>query len=285
MRSWIKYQIDDSTDEVKRSTQDSLFSEHANAMGYGKENDVSEDKNKFFDKYYYNYHSGRLLNYDKFLRRCIKKSDKILSVASGRSANELRLLEEGYDMTCSDLERLPSYDHTKKLFPDYEFITLDILKQSTDRKYDCLVSLSLIYLFSNEQLNVFFCNLSKSCRENGCLILDSAGSPDNILSYFIHDILVKYETYLVRFLKNLFRNKKYGLTIQDFGYRRKDLEIVEIAKKNGFELIEQENSAFLAEFQRSRLLRDLIKIRLVKNIFSAIGKSVPYIRMYLFRKI
>jgi hypothetical protein len=104
------------------------------------------------------------------------------------------------------------------------------------------------------------------------------------LSYFIHDIFVKYETFLVRFLRNLFQNKKYGLSIQDFGYRRNDVEIVEIAKKNGFELIEQENFAFLVEFQRSRLLRDLIKIRLVKNIFAAIGKYVPYTRMFLFRK-
>ena len=103
MRSWIKYQIDDSTDKVTRSAKDSSFSEHADAMGYCEEGDVSEDKNKFFNKFYYNYHSGRLLNYDIFLRRHIKKTDKILSIASGRSANELKLLEEGYDITCSDI--------------------------------------------------------------------------------------------------------------------------------------------------------------------------------------
>ena len=75
------------------------------------------------------------------------------------------------------------------------------------------------------------------------------------------------------------------MTIQYFGYRRKDTEIKEIAKKNGFELIDQENFAFLVEFQRSRVLRDLIKIDFIKNIFGAIGRYIPYTRMYLLRKV
>jgi hypothetical protein len=284
MRNWTKYIINYSANQVTKSAQDSSFLEHANAMEYYGENDATDNKYDFFNKYFFNYHTGRLLNYDKFLRKHIKKSYRVLSVASGRSANELKLLEEGYDITCSDLEKLPSYENTKNLFPEYKFFTLNILRQPADHKYDCLISLSLIYLFSNDQLDLFFSNLYKSCEENGCLILDSAGSPDNLLSYFLHDFLVKYETFLVWFLRNLFQNKKYGLNIKDHGYRRNDLEIVEIAKKNGFELIEQENFAFLVEFQRSRLLRDLIKIRFINNIFAVIGKHVPYTRMFFFRK-
>ena len=75
------------------------------------------------------------------------------------------------------------------------------------------------------------------------------------------------------------------MTIQYFGYRRKDTEIKEIAKKNGFELIDQENFAFLVEFQRSRVLRDLIEINFIKNILGAIGRYIPYTRMYLLRKV
>ena len=37
-------------------------------MGYYEENEPGEDKNDFFNKFYYNYLSGRLLNYDKFLK-------------------------------------------------------------------------------------------------------------------------------------------------------------------------------------------------------------------------
>ena len=128
MRSWVKYEIVGSTDKVIKLAQDYSFSEHANTMGYYKENELGEDKSDFFNKFYYNYHSGRLLNYDKFLKKHIKKSDRVLSIASGMSANELKLLEEGYDITCSDLDKLPSYERTKNLFPEYNFFTLDILK-------------------------------------------------------------------------------------------------------------------------------------------------------------
>lgn len=113
MRSWVKDQIDTSTDKVIKLAQDYSFSEHANAMGYYEENELGEDKNDFFNKIYYNYHSGRLLNHDKFLKKQIKKSDRVLPIASGMSANELKLLEEGYDITCSDLDKLPSYKRTK----------------------------------------------------------------------------------------------------------------------------------------------------------------------------
>ncbi len=285
MRSWVKYQIDESTNKVIRLNQDSLFFEHANAMHYHKESELGEDKNDFFNKFYYNYHSGRLLNYNKFLKKHIKKSDRVLSIASGRSANELKLLEEGYNITCSDLETLPSYERAKNLFPEYNFFTLDILKQPAEDKFDCLVSLSLIYLFNDEQLDVFFSNLSKSCKENGALILDSAGSPDNLLSYLIHDILLKYETYMIRFLRNLFQKKKYGLSIQNFGYRHNNTEIIEIASRNGFKFIEQENFSFLIEFERSRILKKIIKINLVRRIFTVIGRRVPYTRMFLFKKM
>ena len=285
MINWKKYTIDYSTNKESRIDRDSSFADHAEAMGYYQIINVGDNKKEFFDKFFFNYHSGRLLNYDKFLRKHIKKSEKVLSVASGRSANEIKLLEEGYDITCSDLEKLPSYENIKRLFPSYNFFILDILKQSTDKKYDCLVSLSLIYLFSNDQLDVFFKNLYESCDEKGCLILDSAGSPDNLLSYFIHDILLKYEAYIIRFFKNIFRKKKCGLFVQDFGYRRKNIEIIEIARRNGFEIIEQENFSFLAEFERSRILRKLMKVYFIKLFFGLIGKYVPYIRMFFFKKV
>ena len=207
MRNWIKYHLDYSTVNVVNRPQEYTLPGQTNEMGYDKGGLEYENTDNFFQKYFYSYHSGRLLNYDKFLRKHIKKSYKVLSIASGRSANELKLLEDGYNVTCSDIVKLPSYECTKKLFPEYKFFTLDILKQPSDRKYDCLLSLSFIYLFNDEQLDIFFHNLSKSCKKNGYLILDSAGSPDNLLSYFIHDIIVKYETSLTRLFRNMFKKK------------------------------------------------------------------------------
>ena len=63
------------------------------------------------------------------------------------------------------------------------------------------------------------------------------------------------------------------------------MDIIKAAKRNCFELISQENYAFLTEFQRSWILRLLLKIRFIEKIFSAIGTHIPYTRMFLFRKV
>ena len=286
MRKWFKYSVNHSDNKVVIYPQDFSFAEHSEAMGGYETNDIYRTTDAFFQEYYYNFHLGRLEEYDKFLRKHIKKTDKVLSIASGRSANELKLLLGGYDITCSDLCMLPCYDDTKKLFPDYKFFTLNIIENPADRQYDSLISLSLIYLFDNRQLDCFFGNVSKSLKENGHLILDGGGSPDNLMSFFIHDVLLRLEVHLLRLLI-LVKNpgkKKYGLAIKHHGYRRTDNDIIEIAKKNGLELIDRENYAFLTEFARSRILSRLMRIPFMKRLFGLIGKNVPYIRMFLFRK-
>jgi len=286
MRKWFKYSVNYSDNKVVIYPQDFSFAEHSEAMGGYEANDIYRNKDVFFRKYYYNFHLGRLEEYDKFLRKHIKKTDEVLSIASGRSANELKLLHDGYDITCSDLCILPCYDDTRKLFPDYKFLTLNIIENPAGRQYDGLISLSLIYLFDNRQLDCFFGNVSRSLKENGHLILDGVGSPDNLMSFFIHDVLLKFEVHLSRLLillKNLGK-RKYGLAIKHHGYRRTDNEIIEIAKRNGLELIDRENYAFLTDFARSRILSLFMKIPFMKRLFGLIGKNVPYIRMFLFRK-
>lgn len=289
MRKWFKYSSrysDVSDPKIITCSQDSSYAEHAEGMGGYEPDAAYENKNSFFQKYYFNYHQGRLEGYDTFLRKHIKKTDRVLSVASGRSSNELRLLDEGYDITCSDLGIPPCLDATKKLFHNFKFFTLDIIESPAAHQYDGLISLGLIYLFDDRQLDNFFRNISKTLNNNGYLILDSSGSPDNLISFFIHDVLLKIEVHLLRFLVFLksVGQKKYGFTIKHHGYRRNDGEIIQIAEKNGFKLIDQDNYAFLIEFQRSAILRRLIKIPYCKQIFKMIGRHVPYTRMFLFRK-
>ena len=56
------------------------------------------------------------------------------------------------------------------------------------------------------------------------LFQDDNGQKWMILDYFVNDILVKYETNLVRFLRNLFHNKKYQreLTLKTQTFLRQD---------------------------------------------------------------
>ena len=66
---------------------DDDFNMHAKAMGGYESDEAYESKERFFDKYYYKLHAGRLKLYDVFIRKLhLKKEGMILSLASGRCA-------------------------------------------------------------------------------------------------------------------------------------------------------------------------------------------------------
>jgi hypothetical protein len=155
-----------------------------------------------------------------------------------------------------------------------------------DKKFDTIMCLSLIYLFDDEELSRFFLNVRKSLKAGGCLILDSSGSPDNFSSYFLHDIFLKYETALIRFVKYLVTGRLDGYVIKNFGYRRTNAEIITAAVKSGLHFKCMDNYAFKHDFMRSPILRKTIQMQpIIENAFDVFGKSMPYIRMFKFQKV
>lgn len=291
MRKWRKYLLEPSIKGRIYLGRDETFDDHAKAMGGYNPDESYTNKTAFLNKYFWGYHYGRLENYDNFIRKYLSRNGRILSIASGRCTNELFLMEDGYLITCSDLGIFTAYRQTKALFPQFDFIELNILKFPPPKKYDAIISLSLIYLFNEIELNTFFENISDGLETGGHLILDSAGSPDNFFSFFIHDIWLKYETFLVLFLKLIFKREVNGIIIKNFGFRRTDKEIIESAKRYNLELVVQENYAFITEFTRSRLFSKFLLKKAIKSgsilncIFSFLGKKIPYIRMYKFKKV
>lgn len=292
MRKWYKYTLDSSLAGRKRVLKDRTYYEHARSMGTLGGYDVDDaykSKQNFFNKYFFNYHLSRLEYYHIFLEKYLSKEEEILSVGSGRCANELYLAQEGYNITCSDLKILNAYKATVALFPNFKYIEYDILSGPADCKYDAIISLGLIYLFDEKELLRFFINVSESLKIGGHLVLDSAGSSDNLLSYTIHEVILKYETMLRRIVRFISEQKWYGLIVKDFGYRRTDKEIIDTARKANLELTDQENYAFLTEFSRSCLFYLLNKaLRFSSNwekLITIIGKNIPYIRMFNFKKL
>ncbi len=286
MQKWYKYFLDNTKPEVSCLPIDKHFNEHAKAMGGYNVDESYSNKNDFFEKHFHNFHDGRLICYDKFIRKHLKKWEETLSIGSGPCSNELYLMEDGFNITCSDLESV-NYEETISLFPNFKFVKLNILEGASERKYDTIVCLSCIYLFDDEELSSFFKNVSKSLNPKGHLILDSAGSSDDkILSNFIHDWFLRYETILKRIIKTVFKREKYRLIRKHFGYRRSDSEIIHLAAEAGLILREKENYAFLTEFRRSAIFNRLIySSSFVEKIAYEIGKSIPYIRMFYFEKI
>lgn len=285
MRYWYKYFISSSGRGIIHQAIDSDYSDHANSMGGYGEDASYVNKETFFKKYYYGYHLNRLEHYDDFLRKHLNKADVVLSIASGRCANELRLTEEGYHIVCSDLESPHAIQSTKKLFKHLDFIEYDVLKDEPRRQYSAVMCLSLIYLFDDKALNSFFHRINACLENKGILILDSAGSEDKWLSNFVHDIALKYETYLYWLLKSIINKGTFGIIKKHHGYRRTNDEIIRCALNNGFEIRDRQDYAFLTEFRRSIVFNLLIpQGSNAEKLFRHIGKRMPYIRMFCFQK-
>ncbi len=286
MRNWYKYSLSSGQKGSINLPLDQDFEDFKASMDGHESDNAYRSKKGFFDRHFF-YQLGRLGYYDEFIRKHLVKEENALSIGSGRCANELYLMEDGYNITCSDVERpAECYDQTKALFPDWNFVELDILDKPSQLKYDTIIALSLIYLFDDKHLLTFFKNVSDSLTPGGHLILDSAGSPDNIFSYLIHDVLLKYEIFLLRIIRMLRGRRIDGFIRKHHGYRRTDKEIGEPALAAGLRLVDKEYYAFLTEFRRSILLKNLLAYggRIPQSIFIRIGRLVPYIRMFYFEK-
>lgn len=285
MRKWIRYYLDGSMRGIKHKEIDDNFIDHSRHMGSYGPDESYESRETFFRKYFFGYHFRRLEYYDDFLRKHLPKGNDVLSVASGRSANELFLIKDGWRITCSDLDVISAYKDTKKLFPEFEFMKLNILTGPAPKAYDAMVVLSLIYLFDDEKLRTFFENVSKTLKPGGHLMLDSAGSSDNLLTFFLHDIYLRFETVFMRIVKSFSGEKMPALIIKHHGWRRTDWDIAGIAKDCDLEVVARENYAFLTEFRRSVVFNKIVRDgSWAERVFGIIGKKMPYVRMFKFRK-
>lgn len=263
MREWYKYSLE--------SNQQSMLDIPPGG--------VCSTKEDYFRKYLYGC-CDRLLHYDHFIRGHLGKHEEALSIGSGRCANELYLSEDGYDIVCSDLKHIIPLDLIVPLFPHFHHKALNILTEASGYKYDVVICLSVIYQFNDKQLFAFFRNVRASLQPSGYLILDGASSPNNLLSYFIHDLLLKYETYLYWLGKLVIKRKNDKVTKIHHGYRRTDAELVTLAQVAGFRLLDKKDYAFYTEFERSRLLR---KLSILKGLFAIMGRRIPYVRMFYFK--
>lgn len=288
MRRWYKYWLADTFTGRRYLAKDEAYDDHKAAMGGYTPDEAYRNKTDFFNSYFFGYHQNRLECYNFFLRKYLSKNDEILSIASGRCANELFLMEHGYKITCSDLGVPEALEETRKLFPGFKFLRFDVLSDpcNTKSKYDVIICLSLIYLFDEKDLACFFRNISENLKPGGRIILDSAASTDSLLSHMINEKILKYETMLIRLIKGISAHKRSGYIVKHMGYRRTDREIVNAAKQSGFHLCGKENYAYLTELKRSYFLGKIIECNsLVEKAFMFLGKRIPYIRMFVFEKM
>ncbi len=224
--------------------------------------------------------------WQKYLDNNVDPKAKTLSIASGRCINELKLISNNFNITCSDIEVPKFYERSKKIFGDYDYIKFNITKDEINNKFDCIYSLSVFYIFSNSDLEKIINNINKVLNKDGVLILDHGGVEDNLTSYILHEIYLIVETYLIYYWSKIL-NKKFGFKFdKNWGYRRKNEEIIQFIERFGFELININEYDELTELKRSFFIRSIIKyIPYSTKIFKILGKNIPYIRIFKFKKI
>jgi len=281
MRKWYKFEPVHNTPTNKTESIDQSFHQHAQAMGGYEINEAYESSDSLFKKFYYKVHYERYENYFRFIEKNVKKTATILSIGSGRAIVELYMREHGYDkITCSDLMPIECIRAIKM-----PFIKLNILETQAPKKFDVIICLSVIYLFNNKELEIFFKNVHKSLNQNGLLILDSAGSTDSFFTHLYHEYYLYFEAIFLCILNTLRTGEKYSIKTKHFGFRRENGEIIQMAKKCGFDFCGQENYNFETELTRSSIYLKLVKSLnfIEKPAIQLFGVRMPYVRMFKFQ--
>ena len=281
MRKWNKFFLFDSFKININLDRDRSFLDHERSMGGYEVNESYVNKISFLEKYFDN----RYQAYNIFLQKNLSKENKILSLGSGRCISELYLLDQGYDIVCSDLEVPDCYKKSKEIFKDFKYEKFNILNHSYDRKFNSIICFSMIYLLEKKELNIFFRNAWNTLDNEGFLIVDPGGAENNFLSFFFDTIYLPLENFLI-FFSSKFFNKKNFFFKKHQGYRFSNSELIKIARKNGFKFLKIEKKDFYQELRRSKIINYLIKkFPKIKNIFWIFGRFIPYIRIFKFVKI
>ena len=280
MKKWNQIIVDRSN-KITKANKVKNFRDFSEEMGGYDVNEYYKSKESFFEFYF----RGKYIIWSNYLKKSINPTAKTLSVASGNGINELVLISNNFDITCSDLEIPQCYEASKKLFGYFSYLKLNILKETVQTEFDNIYSTSTCYIFSDQNLEKFFINVHKMLKKDGILILDFGGGEDNLTSFFI-DIYLVFEVYLIYYLSKIF-NRKIGFKFDNnFGYRRKNREIKKFAKKSGFEFVDMKEYDHLTELKRSLLVRRMIKyLPFSEKLFAFLGRLIPYIRVFKFKKI
>ncbi len=282
MKKWYKYILNYENSQ-KFLSRDETYDDHRKSMHGYKSDRGYGNKDEFFKVYFYNIYNNlansRFRHYHSYLKNRLEKGKEILSIGSGRCVNELLLIENGYNIICSDLEQT-CMKETMRIFPRLRFVKYDVRKSPFGQKFDSIISLSIFYLFDEQELLRVFKNIAGSLKLCGKFIFDPGGAENSFLTYLIDEIVCKIESRPRWIVKSIIEKRRSVIAKKHQGYRSKDKEIILLAEKAGFRLDNLKSSNYTVEIGRSVLLSRLLPHTVIKRI----GKLVPHVRMFSFVK-
>ncbi len=281
MRTWYKYLLADANEKFSTG-KDVTFAENAKTMDYARQEGL-RNRQDFLSTHLAQGHI-RFRIYDQLLHSILERKEKILSVASGRCVNEVVLAEEGYQITCSDLEVIAG---VQKIFPQLRFAAYNLLKGAfPGDSFDAVLALQVFYLFDPAELKTAIQNLKSSLKSGGKLVVDISGAEDKWITRLIDEGVVKFEAYFKALVLRLLRKQRKIVSRKHHGFRYTDAEFVALMQKEGFGLVKVEKADYATEWERSYVLRRLgERSRLFKRFIEWLGRPVPYIRLFIFKKV
>jgi len=261
------------------------YEKYASSMGGFQCDESYASKEDFFNKHFLGMYYGRLVYHYDFVRHHLKPPCDILSIGSGRCTLELKMLEDGYNVTCSDIRIPECWSDTKRIFPRSVFLEHDILKTPTPKQYDAIISFAVMYLFDSQNLQIYFRNVSASLKNGGHLIIDAGSAPDNIQSYLFHDGFLRYEAEVARLITFLKGGTFPAFVKEHVGYRRTDAEIIQSASESGFVFVDKAQFAYAYDLRRSYFLNKLLpNIDALEHLLRVFNIDITYLRLFDFKK-
>lgn len=284
---WYKYTVEDLNSPGSTS-RDQSVEEHVKTFGGLGNFEEKLGQPSFFSTFISpSYQHGRLKYYDQFLRKHLKMGETALSLASGPAVNELALLQDGFSIECSDLKQLPYHSKVKEHYSGFQFQELNILETSPLRQYDTVFTLSLIYLFNENELEAFFKNVSQSLKPGGRFLLEVTGSPTHLFTSLFHERYLQMEA-TIKWLILRVSGRPARLQKKHHGYRRTDKEVIAAARLAGFELVEVNAVDNLSDLKRSYVISKILdRAPALTPVFETMAKLLQFsfLRTFVFLKL
>jgi len=227
--------------------QDKSYKEHKESMQW---NESFRDKDEFLDKNFYMHKDDKNYFYELNLTTydLAKKyfHGKTLSIGCGGAGVEMKLVEDGFELTASDLETSDFHDRLKELFLKSKFLPLNILEdEASGEKYDSIMAISITYLFDEASIDKMLQNIRSMLNDGGVALITLDISEPGFVSDYVLGDFFSFDTKLRnRYIQNKYKEKASLFYEQFFGYRRSDKCFIKKAQEFGFKLIEHKKTAF-----------------------------------------
>tara|TARA_B100000886_G_scaffold287929_1_gene212719 strand:- start:4183 stop:5079 length:897 start_codon:yes stop_codon:yes gene_type:complete len=290
-RKFIRYVPLDKS--IKFLRRDQSYEEHKETMGWCE---TFESKDDFFRTNFIQNHSYKFL-WDQLNKRTYEliklytnPSQNILSLASGGCGVELKLSEDGYDITCSDMKITSFHKQLEVIFPAAKFLKIDFLKDNISGSFDNIMAIEVVLALSPDEFKTLLKKSHEALKNKGYLFLTVDVSPPSWRNNFIIEKVYLLDTLISNVFRSLF-NYKTRMRPHHLGWRFKNSFVKKLIYEQKYKIRHYEEICYENEPRRVfnfsvKILKKVFGVKITHNLLYNFGKFIrtPYRRYFLLQK-